>query len=149
MRSAKVLLVGIVGLAGLGFVSVIPSGPPAQAGPTMVSVTCGGGNVAFSVNPWQMEVKQGSDGEWELSNTSDADEIEITAKLPGAANWPFQAMRKGGKGPGNRARGSNMRPNQAGRPPFGYDITLECQDPQDSTKTYKVVIDPDIIITVK
>jgi len=54
-------------------------------------------------------------------------------------------MRPGGKGPNDHARGSNMRPNQAGRR-FGYNITLECQDGSD---TYTVVIDPDIIITVR
>ena len=145
MHSANVLLVGIVGLAGLGFASVIPSGPPAQAGPTMVSVTCGGGNVQVSVNPWAMEVQQGSDGEWELSNSSASQSIVITPKRPGPANWPFRAMRPGGKGPNDRARGSDMRPNQAGRQ-FGYNITLECQDGSD---TYTVVIDPDIIITVR
>ena len=143
MRSANVLLVGIVGLAGFGFASVIPSGPPAQAGPTMVNVTCVGGNVQISVSPWAMQVQQGSDGEWELSNTSGSQSIVISPKRPGPANWPFRAMRSGGKGPNDRARGSNMRPNQAGRQ-FGYDITLECQD---SGNTYTVVIDPDIIIT--
>ena len=145
MRSTNVLLVGIVGLAGLGFASVIPSGPQAQAGPTMVNVTCVGGDVQFSVNPWAMQVRQGSDGEWELSNTSGADSIVITPKRPGPANWPFQTMRRGGKGPSNGARGSDMRPNQAGRR-FGYNITLECQDGSD---TYTVVIDPDLIITVR
>ena len=145
MRSAKILLVGIVGLAGFGFASVIPSGPPAQAGPTMVSVTCVGGNVQVSVNPWAMEVQQDSDGEWELSNSSASQSIVITPKRPGPANWPFRAMRPGGKGLNDRARGSDMRPNQAGRQ-FGYNITLECQDGSD---TYTVVIDPDIIITVR
>ena len=144
MRSANVLLVGIVGLAGLGFASVIPSGPPAQAAPTMVSVTCVGGNVQVSVNPWAMEVQQDSDGEWELSNSSASQSIVITPKRPGPANWPFRAMRPGGKGPNDRARGSNMWPDQAGKR-FGYNITLECQDGSD---TYTVVIDPDIIITV-
>ncbi|MCH8255571.1 MAG: hypothetical protein IID06_09495 [Gemmatimonadetes bacterium] len=144
MRSANVLLVGIVGLAGLGFASVIPSGPPAQAAPTMVSVTCVGGNVQVSVNPWAMEVQQDSDGEWELSNSSASQSIVITPKRPGPANWPFRAMRPGGKGPNDRARGSNMWPDQAGQR-FGYNITLECQDGSD---TYTVVIDPDIIITV-
>ena len=144
MYRTKVLFVGIVGLAGLGFASVVPSGPRAQAGPTMVSVTCVGGNVQVSVNPWAMQVRQGSDGEWQLSNTSGSQSIVIAPKLPGASNWPFQTMRAGGKGPNDRARGSNMRPNQAGRR-FGYNITLECQD---STNTYTVVIDPDIIITV-
>ncbi len=115
----------------------------------MVSVMCVGGNVQVSVNPWAMQVRQGSDGEWELSNTSGADSIVITPKRPGPANWPFQTMQKGGKGSSNPARGSDMRANQAGRPPFGYNITLECQDPQDSTKTYKVVIDPEVIITVR
>ena len=143
MRSANVLLVGIVGLTGLGFASVIPSGPPARA-LTMVDVTCVGGNVQVSVNPWVMQVPQDSDGEWELSNTSGAASIVIAPKRPGPANWPFRAMRPGGKGPSNRARGSNMRPNQAGRPAFGYNITLVCQDGSD---TYTVVIDPDIIIT--
>lgn len=143
MRSAKILLVGIVGLAGFGFASVIPSGPPAQAGPTMVSVTCGGGNVQVSVNPWAMEVQQGSDGEWELSNASGSQSIVIAPKRPGPANWPFRAMRPGGKGPNDRARGSNMWPNQAGRR-FAYNITLVCED---AGNTYAVVIDPDIIIT--
>jgi len=145
MHRTKGLLVGIVGLAGLGFTSVIPSGPQAQAGPTMVGVTCVGGDVQVSVNPWAMEVQQGSDGEWELSDTSGSQSIVISPKRPGPANWPFQAMRPGGKGPNDRARGSNMRPNQAGRR-FGYNITLECQDGSD---TYTVVIDPDVIITVR
>ena len=144
MRRTNVLLVGIVGLAGLGFARVIPSGPPAQAGPTVVSVTCVGGNVQVSVNPWIMRVPQDSVGEWELSDTPGAVSIVIAPKLPGAANWPFQTMRPGRKGPGNGARGSNMRPGQAGRPAFGYNITLECQDGSD---TLTVVIDPDIIIT--
>ncbi len=144
MHRTKVLLVGIVGLAGLGFASVVPSGPQAQAGPTLVSVTCVGGNVQVSVNPWVMQVQQGSDGEWELSETSGSQSMVIAPKRPGASNWPFQAMRAGGKGPNERARGSNMRPNQAGRR-FGYNITLECQDESD---TYTVVIDPDIIITI-
>ena len=145
MRSANVLLVGIVGWTGLGFADVVPSGPPAQAGPTMVNVTCVGGNVQVSVNPWAMQVQQDSDGEWELSNSSASQSIVITPKRPGPANWPFRAMRPGGKGPNDRARGSDMRPNQAGRQ-FGYNITLECQDGSD---TYTVVIDPDIIITVR
>ena len=144
MHRTNVLLVGIVGLAGLGFASVIPSGPPAQAGPTMVNVTCVGGNVQVSVNPWLMRVPQDSVGEWELSDTPGAVSIVIAPKLPGAANWPFQTMRPGRKGPGNGARGSDMRPSQAGRPAFGYNITLECQDGSD---TLTVVIDPDIIIT--
>ncbi len=144
MHRTNVLLVGIVGLAGLGFVSVIPSGPQAQSGPTEINVTCVGGKVEFSVDPWNMEVKQGSDGEWELSDTSASQSIVISPKRPGPANWPFRAMRPGGKGPNDRARGSNMRPNQAGRQ-FGYNITLECQD---GGNTYTVVIDPDIIITV-
>ncbi len=143
MRSVNALLVGIVGLAGLGFADVVPSGPPAQASPTMVNVTCVGGNVEVSVNPWAMQVQQGSDGEWELSNTSASQSIVISPKRPGPANWPFRAMRPGGKGPSDRARGSNMRSNQAGRR-FGYNITLECLDGSD---TYTVVIDPDIIIT--
>ena len=50
---------------------------------------------------------------------------------------------RGGKGPNARARGSDLRPNQAGRR-FGYDITLEGQD---GSNTYTVVIDPDLIIT--
>ena len=144
MHRTKVLLVGIVGLAGLGFASVVPSGPQAQAGPTDVSVTCVGGNVQVSVSRWVMEVQQGSDGEWQLSENSGSESIVVSPKRPGPANWPFQAMSAGGKGPGNRARGSNMRPNQAGRR-FGYNITLECQD---GGNTYTVVIDPDIIITV-
>ena len=143
MRSANVLLVGIVGWTGLGFADVVPSGPPAQAGPTMVNVTCVGGNVQISVNPWAMEVQQDSDGEWELSNASGSESIVIAPKLPGPANWPFQAQSAGGKGPGNGARGSNMRPNQAGRR-FGYNITLDCKD---GSNTYTVVIDPDLIIT--
>lgn len=145
MRSTNVLLMGIVGLAGFGFASVIPSGPQAQAGPTMVNVTCVGGNVQVSVNPWAMEVRQGSDGEWELSNSSGSQSMVIAPKRPGPANWPFRTMRPGGKGPNDRARGSDMRPNQAGRR-FGYNITLECQDGSD---TYTVVIDPDVIITVR
>ncbi len=145
MRRTNVLLVGIVGLAGLGFARVIPSGPPGQAGPTMVGVTCVGGDVQVSVNPWAMQVRQDSDGEWELSNASGSESIVIAPKRPGPANWPFRAMRPGGKGPNDHARGSNMRPNQAGRR-FGYNITLECQDGSD---TYTVVIDPDIIITVR
>ena len=144
MRRANVLLAGIVGLTGLGFASVIPSGPPAQAGPTMVGVTCVGGDVQVSVNPWVMRVPQDGVGEWQLSNTSGSASIVIAPVQPGAANWPFQTMRPGGKGPNDRARGSNMRPNQAGRPAFRYKITLECQD---GTNTYTVVIDPDIIIT--
>ena len=144
MRSANVLLVGIVGLAGLGFADVVASGPQAQAGLTTVSVTCVGGNVQVSVSPWAIQVRQGSDAEWELSSTSGSQSIVISPKRPGPANWPFQAMRPGGKGPNDRARGSNMRPNQAGRQ-FGYNITLECQD---QGNTYTVVIDPDIIITV-
>ncbi len=146
MRSVNALLVGVVGMAGLGFADVVPSGPQAQAGPTEVSVTCVGGNVQVSVNPWAMQVRQGSDGEWELSNTSGSQSMVIAPKRPGPANWPFQTMRPGGKGPNDRARGSDMRPNQAGRPPFGYNITLECQDGSD---TYTVVIDPDIIIIVR
>ena len=110
----------------------------------MVSVTCVGGNVQVSVNPWAMQVQQGSDGEWELSNSSGSESMVIAPKRPGSANWPFQTMRPGGKGPNDRARGSSMRPNQAGRR-FGYNITLECRDGSD---TYTVVIDPDIIITV-
>ena len=144
MRSANVLLVGIVGLAGLGFADVVASGPQAQAGLTTVSVTCVGGNVQVSVSPWAIQVRQGSDAEWELSSTSGSQSIVISPTRPGPANWPFQAMRPGGKGPNDRARGSNMRPNQAGRQ-FGYNITLECQD---QGNTYTVVIDPDIIITV-
>ena len=144
MHRANVLLAGIVGLTGLGFASVIPSGPPAQASPTMVNVTCVGGNVQVSVNPWVMRVPQDGVGEWQLSNTSGSASIVIAPVQPGAANWPFQAMRPGSKGPNDRARGSNMRPNQAGRPAFRYKITLECQD---GTNTYNVVIDPDIIIT--
>ncbi|MCH7684201.1 MAG: hypothetical protein IIB35_10885 [Gemmatimonadetes bacterium] len=143
MRAANVLLVGVVGWTGLGFADVVPSGLPAQAGPTMVSVTCVGGNVQISVNPWAMQVQQGSDGEWELSNTSGSQSIVIAPKRQGPANWPFRAMRPGGKGPNDRARGSNMRPNQAGRR-FAYNITLECED---AGNTYTVVIDPDIIIT--
>ena len=143
MRSANVLLVGIVGWTGLGFADVVPSGPPAQAGPTMVSVTCAGGEVLISVKPWAMQVQQGSDGEWELSNASGSESMVISPKRPGPANWPFRAMSPGGKGPNARARGSDMRPNQAGRR-FGYDITLECQD---GSNTYTVVIDPDLIIT--
>lgn len=146
MRSTNVLLMGIVGLAGLGFAGVIPSGPPAQAGPTMVDVTCAGGKVQVSVDPWVMQVRQDSDGEWELSNTSGSQSMVIAPQRPGQANWPFQTMRPGGRGPGNRARGSNMRPNQARPLPFKYNITLECQDGSD---TYTVVIDPDIIITVR
>ena len=146
MHRTKGLLVGIVGLAGLGFTSVIPSGPQAQAGPTIVGVTCVGGDVQVSVNPWLMRVPQDGVGEWELSDTPGALSIAIAPKLPGAANWPFQTMRPGGKGPNDRARGSDMRPNQAGRPPFGYNITLECQDGSD---TLTVVIDPEVIITVR
>ena len=144
MRSTNVLLVGIVGLAGLGFADVVPSEPQAQPGLTTVSVTCVGGNVQVSVSPWATQVRQGSDAEWELTDASGSQSIVITPKRPGPANWPFQAMRPGGKGSNNRARGSNMRPNQAGRR-FGYGITLECQD---GSNTYTVVIDPDIIITV-
>ncbi len=144
MRSVNALLVGVVGMAGLGFADVVPSGPQAQAGTTEVSVTCVGGNVQVSVNPWVMQVQQGSDGEWELSNTSGSQSMVIAPKRPGPANWPFQAMRPGGKGPNNRARGSNMRPNQAGRR-FGYNIILECQD---NSNTYTVIIDPEIIITI-
>jgi hypothetical protein len=103
-----------------------------------------GGKVEFSVDPWNMQVPQDSVGEWELSDTSGSQSIVISPKRPGPANWPFRAMRPGGKGPNDRARGSNMRPNQAGRQ-FGYNITLECQD---QGNTYTVVIDPDIIITV-
>ena len=143
MRSVNALLVAIVGLAGLGFADVVPFGPQAQAGPTMVNVTCVGGAVQVSVSPWAMQVRQGSDGEWELSNTSGSQSMVIAPKRPGPANWPFQTMRPGGKGPNDRARGSNMRPNQAGRR-FAYNITLVCQD---GTNTYTVVIDPDIIIT--
>jgi len=102
-----------------------------------------GGNVQISVNPWAMQVQQGSDGEWELSAASGSQSIVIAPKRQGPANWPFRAQSPGGKGPGNRARGSNMRPSQAGRQ-FGYDIILECQD---AGNTYTVVIDPDIIIT--
>ena len=144
MRSVNALLVGVVGLAGLGFADVVPSGPRAQAGPTMVGVTCVGGNVQVSVNPWVMQVQQGSDGEWQLTDASGSQSMVIAPKLPGASNWPFRTMRAGGKGPNERARGSDMRSNQGGRR-FGYNITLECQD---EGNTYTVVIDPEIIITI-
>ncbi len=125
MRSTSFLLLGIVGLAGLGFASVVQSGPQGQAGPTMVDVTCVEGNVQVSVNPWLTRVPQDSDGEWQLSDASGSQSMIITPKRPGPANWPFQTMRPGGRGPNDRARGSDMRPTveaEAERPRDGGTV---------------------------
>ena len=102
------------------------------------------GRVHVTVDPWRMEVRQDAVGEWALNANAESATIEITPKRPGQNNWPFQAARHtAGRGAANRARAANMRPNQVGRQ-FGYNITLECQD---GNETHTVVIDPDIIIT--
>ncbi len=140
------LAVGLVGLAGLGMsvANALPSLSQTQASPTNVDVRCADGRVEVTVDPWRMEVQQDGVGEWELNANAGSTTIEITPKRPGQNNWPFQAARHtGGRGAANRARGANMRPNQVGRQ-FGYNITLECQD---GNETHTVVIDPDIIIT--
>ncbi len=142
------LAVGVVGLAGLGLgvANALPSRSHSQASPTSVDVRCTGGRVQVTIDPWRMEVQQGGVGEWELNANAGSTTIEITPKRPGQNNWPFQAARHtGGRGAANRARGANMRANQGGRQ-FGYNITLVCQD---GDETHTVVIDPDIIITVR
>ncbi len=142
------LAVGVVGLAGLGLgvANALPSRFKVQASPTNVDVRCAGGRVQVTVDPWRMAVQQDAVGEWVLNANAESATIEITPKRPGQNNWPFQATRhRGGRGEANRARAANMRANQGGRQ-FGYNITLVCQD---GDETHTVVIDPDIIITVR
>jgi hypothetical protein len=145
MRRNLAVLVGVGGLTGLAFAEMATTADAPREAATIevnVDVTCPGGAVQMSVDPWVITLNQGDDIDWILSGSAQSSSIEITPKNPG--RWPFaDATLGGGRGAANAARARNMRENQVGR--FQYNITLECQDGDADPLT--VVIDPDIIIT--
>ena len=146
MRRNLAVLVGVGGLTGFGFAELgTTADAPREAATVQVNVdvTCPGGAVQMSVDPWLVELEQGDDIDWILSSTAQSSSIEITPKRPG--QWPFaNASHAGGRGAANAASARNMRANQGGRR-YQYNITLQCQDGDSDPMT--VVIDPDIIIT--
>lgn len=143
MRRQKHLVsVGVIGLMSLGTTSMDTNPTASRATVTVnVNVTCSGGGVQTSVNPWVVRLQQGDDIDWVLNDQAQSSSIEITPKRPG--QWAFGVARhQGARGRANAARARNMRPNQRGNR-YQYNITLTCQDGETS---YNVVIDPDVEI---
>ena len=144
-RHMQVLLAGTCSLVSLGAAAgVVGANRNADSRvtvPVEVNVTCTGGSVQVTVNPWVVRLQQGDDIDWILNDQAQSSTIEIAPKQPG--QWAFGIERhQGQRGAGSAARARNMRPNQRGRR-YQYDITLICQDGNTS---YTVVIDPDVEI---
>ena len=145
-------------LATLGGVGVLVlalhlTGAPALGGlaqPRTRSVTvhirCAGGSATSRVNPDPVEMVQGEELAWVLTDSSDVEAFSIVPRdIPNgraAQEWPFAdgpGARRGERG--TPARGRGMRANAAGR--YRYDVTASCAGGDE------VTIDPDIIIRAR
>ncbi len=64
MRRNLAVLVGVGGLTGLGFAELVTTADAPREAATVqvnVDVTCPGGAVQMSVDPWIVELEQGDD----------------------------------------------------------------------------------------
>jgi len=140
-KGFAVLGVSVVGFSALGFALTADDGIQQRQAPVVVTidVRCPGQSVQYTVDPWEVSVRQGDRIEWRLSEGSTADEFAIESKTQ---EWPFEGSRGVSGRKASPAVTPNMRPNQRGRR-YQYNIRLTCQS---ESRSVPVLIDPDIII---
>jgi len=113
-------------------------GTPRATQSIAVDARCAGArSTAVTVRPWNLQVAQGDDVQWQINASANTDEITITPK----AAWPFDNNRAQGT-KATPASASRMRPAARGR--YSYSIRLVCQAGNSPPDT--VVIDPDVIV---
>ena len=127
-----------LGLAALW--ACAPPDPPQRTRQNVtVAVTCSGNDVTFAVSPWYLELSEGDEVSWQLTQGQTIT-IEPERGLFGA-RWPFQDNKYAG-GPGDNPTASRMKGGQAGKS-YRYVIAVTCTV-GDSTRTVK--LDPDVYI---
>ncbi len=138
MRRTLIAAAGLLGLAGIPLFR--PTQPAVR--PVVLTVTCTGQGVNFSLMPWSVGLSNANPVEWRINSNANTDEITIEPK-PGEG-WPFE------EAPPFRA--TKTAPKRAGALKSGlqrgdvyrYTVTLTCRTP--SSGPYRVVIDPDMVV---
>jgi len=141
MRSILIAAAGLLGLAVVPFIRPAPRSQGAVR-PVVLTVTCTGQGVNFSLSPWVVGLNAANPVEWRVNGSANTDEITIEPKDPG--QWPFEepppyiatksTPKRGG------ALKAGLQPGQV----FRYTVTLQCRTP--TSGPFRVVIDPDMVV---
>lgn len=136
--SSRVLVTAGAVCAVLFTGAAVRAAPAKATRVVTVDARCAGPrNTEVTVRPWNLQVSQGDDVQWAISNAANTSEITITPK----AAWPFATNRPQGT-KATPAGSSGMRPGSLGK--YSYTIRLICQAGGSPPDT--VVIDPDVIV---
>ncbi|HLG05481.1 MAG TPA: hypothetical protein VI383_04960 [Gemmatimonadales bacterium] len=136
---------GRLGLVALPLLfTASPPLPPPQAAvrPVVITVTCAGPGVNFSLTPWRVGLSAANPVEWRLNAAANTDEITIEP-APGQA-WPFQEAPPFRATKGAAKRAGALRPGLPSGTVYRYTVTLECR--AAGSGPFRVVIDPDMVV---
>lgn len=114
---------------------------PGAVVPVSVSLTCADTGMQASISPYIVQIPEGDQVEWKLTDNSTVSEIEIDKKKDGS--WPYDGdlPYKGSKE--RAAKAGRMKSGLVGRK-FGYTISGTCTSSGGEER--RIVIDPDMII---
>ena len=140
MRHAA-LVVCVIAVPLIASACAQPSLEPLGVVPVEVSIRCVGAAVEASISPYVVEVPEGSQVIWNLTENSNVTGIEINRKKrlaawPYAGDLPYRGNRE------NPPKAGNMKSGQVGKR-FSYNISGTCVAAGQSRT---IVIDPDMII---
>lgn len=112
-----------------------------------VSVNCyADSTVAVALSPWVRHVGPGGTIDWVMAqpNAGTVDSFFVERKPKGSGRWMYADRSRAGR-PGDPGRSGPMKGTARKGDRGHYNLVAWCR-PDDGPVTFKVIIDPDVVV---